>query len=236
MQCHQARKRLDASNWRSEEYSQDVELVDHLNSCLSCSSLVRAEEALEADLEVLRLSQVSTELSIAALRERVEAVGQKTSAESASRRSAPRRLLAALVPNSKPRIAVALILAVCGIIALVPLDIKQKVGYQIAIDGVERNIAMDNPKITSLLGALGMEQAQATNLLDSLGMNQIHFTVGECSETCRLTIFDLRTERDVQLMVRAIIDLGCCRIDNIAPVFRNESMSLLGLATRKLLS
>lgn len=145
-------------------------------------------------------------------------------------------MIGALVPNTRPRIAVVAVLAVFAVIALIPLNMSQKVGYQIAIDGVEREIALENPKITSLLGALGMEQEVATSLLDSLGMNQIHFTVGECTETCRLTIFDLKTERDVRLMVQAIIDLGCCRIDNVAPVFRNETMSLLGFATRKLLS
>ncbi len=61
------------------------------------------------------------------------------------------------------------VLAVVVIIALIPLNINQKVGYQIAIDGVEREIALENPKITSLLGALGMEQEVATTLLDSFG-------------------------------------------------------------------
>jgi hypothetical protein len=81
-----------------------------------------------------------------------------------------------------------------------------------------------------------MEKGKASTLLDSLGTGEIHLSVGECSETCRLTISDLKTERDVRLMVKAIIDLGCCQIDNIAPIFRNESTSLLGLAARKLFS
>jgi hypothetical protein len=81
-----------------------------------------------------------------------------------------------------------------------------------------------------------MEKGKATTLLDSLGMDDIHLSVGECSETCRLTISDLKTERDVRLMVKAIIELGCCQIDNIAPIFRNESLSILGFAARKLLS
>jgi hypothetical protein len=60
--------------------------------------------------------------------------------------------------------------------------------------------------------------------------------VGECLETCHLRISDLKTERDVRLVVEAIIQLGCCQIDNIAPIFRDESTSLLRLAARKLLS
>lgn len=231
MLCQQARIRLEACKWRSDEYSRDAELLEHVNGCHDCSSLIRAEQALHKHLDVIRQSEPATELSISAIRSKVE-----FSERTRSQTGGVRRLFAALVPNSRPRIAVAALLAIFAIIALIPLDVSQKVGYQIAIDGVGREIALENPKITSLLGALGMEQEVATTLLDSLGMNQIHFTVGECTETCRLTIFDLKTERDVRLMVQAIIDLGCCRIDNVAPVFRNESMSLLGLATRKLLS
>ena len=104
------------------------------------------------------------------------------------------------------------------------------------IGGVEKSIALDNQQITSLLRALGMEKGKASTLLDSLGMSDIRLSVGECSETCRLTISDLKTERDVRLMVKAIIELGCCQIDKIAPIFRSESTSLLRLAARKLLS
>jgi hypothetical protein len=74
-----------------------------------------------------------------------------------------------------------------------------------------------------------MEKGKASILLDSLGMSDIRLS-GECSETCRLTISDLKTERDVRLMVKAIIELGCCQIDKIAPIFRSESTSILRLA------
>lgn len=231
MLCQQARIRLADCKWQDALYGQDVELLEHLSSCHNCSSLLRAEQAINQHLAVVRRTVPASELSVSVLRTKIESTDKRS-----SQTNALQRLIDAFIPNTRFRIAAATVLAAFAVIALIPLNFNQKIGYQIAIDGVERDIALENPKITSLLGALGMEQEEATSLLDSLGMNQIHFTVGECSETCRLTIFDLKTERDVNLMVQAIIDLGCCRIDNIAPVFRNESMSLLGLATRKLLS
>jgi hypothetical protein len=133
-------------------------------------------------------------------------------------------------------LVIASLVVLFGFVALVPFNFREKVGYEIAIDGVGKDIAMDNQKITTLFGALGMEQTRASTLLDSLGGRQIRFSVGECTETCRLTISDLKTERDVRLMVKAIIELGCCRIDDIIPVFHDESTSLLGLAARKLMS
>lgn len=231
MLCSQARTRLEAAGWLTAAINRDSELLEHLGHCVECSSLVRAEQLLNQSLRAVRNVEPASPLPISVVRARVES----TSNNEAQPKPLS-RIIEYLIPNSRSRIAVAVIMALFAIVALIPLDFNQKVGYQIAIDGVGREIALENPKITSLLGALGMEQEVATSLLDSLGMNQIHFTVGECSETCRLTILDLRTERDVRLMVKAIIDLGCCRIDNVAPVFRNESVSLLGLATRKLLS
>jgi hypothetical protein len=236
MQCQQARARLNALNWQPSEYAKDSELTEHLSSCRECASLVSAEMALRADFMTVRQAEPTADLAVSAVRRRIESAAPQIANPSPTGSTIFEKLIAALLPKTRTRIAIVVVVAVAVFIALVPLDIRQKVGYQIAIDGVGKDIALDNPKITSLLGALGMEQTEATNLLDSLGMNQIHFAVGECSETCRLTIFDLKTERDVQLMVRAIIELGCCRIDNVAPVFRNETMSLLGLATRKLLS
>jgi len=133
---------------------------------------------------------------------------------------------------------VALIAAAAAVVllAIVPFNVREKVGYEIAINGVGKDVALNQQKASSLLDALGMEKGEAESLLDSLGVEQIQFSVGECSETCKLTISDLKTERDVRLMVKAIIDLGCCQIDNIVPIFRRESTSLLGLAARKLLS
>jgi hypothetical protein len=125
---------------------------------------------------------------------------------------------------------------VIAALALIPFNLRQQVGYEIAIAGVGKDVALNYDKANSLLDALGMGEDEATVLLDSLGVSQIQFSVGECSETCRLTISDLKTERDVRLMVKAIIDLGCCQIDKIAPIFRSESTSLLSLAARKLLS
>ncbi len=230
MLCHEARRRLDEYNWLSADYSVDEELMEHLGKCPECYSLVQAEETLRKDVSLLRELQPSGELSLDAIREKAEAGITKPQG------SLAQRLVRALVPNTRYRLAVAATVVVVGFLALVPFKIEEKVGYEIAIGGVEKEIALDNRQIASLLGALGMEEAKASSLVDSLGRNDIHLSVGECSETCRLTISDLKTERDVRLMVKAIIDLGCCQIDKIAPIFRSESTSLLGLAARKLLS
>ncbi len=44
MLCRQALIRLEVYNWRVSEYGHDAELVEHLDVCQECSSLVRAQQ------------------------------------------------------------------------------------------------------------------------------------------------------------------------------------------------
>jgi hypothetical protein len=150
--------------------------------------------------------------------------------------SARKWLALGLTSRRRYGLAIGVVVVLFVLSALVPFSFREKVGYEISIGGVERSIALDNQKISSLLSALGMEENKASTLLDTLDMNSIRLHVGDCQETCHLRISDLKTEKDVQLLVEAILQLGCCQIDNIAPIFRDVSTSLLELATRKLLS
>ena len=236
MLCHRARRRLNECDWLHSNYSLDEELMKHLGECPKCYSLVQAEETLRSDLGVLREAKPDGVLSLGVIREKAENSARGTDRVEQDVRSFTHRLALALVPNTRYKFAVVAIAILVGFLAVVPFNFNEKIGYEIAIGGVEKSIALDNRQITSLLGALGMEKGKASTLLDSLGMSDIRLSVGECSETCRLTISDLKTERDVRLMVKAIIELGCCQIDKIAPIFRSESTSLLRLAARKLLS
>lgn len=236
MRCRQARKRLNECSWLHNNYSLDEELMEHLGKCPECYSLVQAEEALRSDLGVLREMPPPDNLSLDAIREKAGRLARETVGIEPDIRSFAHRLALALVPNTRYKFAVVAAAILVAFLAIVPFNFKEKIGYEIAIGGVEKSIALDNRQITSLLGALGMEKGKASTLLDSLGMSDIRLSVGDCSETCQLTISDLKTERDVRLMVKAIIELGCCQIDKIAPIFRSESTSILRLAARKLLS
>ncbi len=232
MKCSHARKRLERSNWQYSAYCRDRELLEHLAACAECAALVRADEAIQRDFQALGEIQPTPGLSINELRQRIESIGSPADQVSVHRVSPGRSGPA----NLRPRLAMLAAAAMIALLALIPFNFREQVGYEIAIAGVGKDVALNYDKANSLLDALGMGKDEATVLLDSLGVSQIQFSVGECSETCRLTISDLKTERDVRLMVKAIIDLGCCQIDNIAPIFRSESTSLLRLAARKLLS
>jgi hypothetical protein len=236
MLCYQARRRLNRFNWRYSDYSLDTELMEHLRKCSGCGSLVQADDALHHDLDAVRREEPPYDLALDAVRAKTENAGSRRCETGLRADSHPIRPAAGLAYNARRRLAVGAVVVLFGLIALIPFDLTEKVGYRIAVAGVDRSIALDNHKIASLLGALGMEKDKATTLLDSIEINEIQLSVGECRETCHLTISDLKTEKDVRLVVQAIIDLGCCQIDDISPIFRNQSTSLLRLAARKLFS
>jgi len=231
MHCRQARKRLNNHNWLFASYSQDSELMEHLKKCSLCSSLVQAEEALGNDLKTVGRNEPPGNLSLETLKEKAEL-------SEAVSPSGSWRYKAAMILKSRTRhkLTVGLAVVVIAFLAFVPFNFTETVGYEIAVSGIDRNIALDNREIISLLDALGLEEDKAATLLDSIQINEIHLYIGECRETCHLKISDLKTEKDVRLVVQAILDLGCCEIDNIIPIFRNESTSLLGHATKRIFS
>jgi len=235
MRCRQARERLNRFRWRKSEYRRDNELVKHLKSCPDCRQLAQTEASLQGDFELLRREEPPTGLDINTLKEKVETAEVNShQAKTAGDLS----FYAAEIFKSRRRfkIAFGLVAIIIVFMALVPFNFTETVGYEVSISGIDRNIAMDNREIKSLLSALGMDRDKAAGILDSLDRKEIHLYVGECRETCHLKISDLKSERDVQIVVKAIIDLDCCEIDKIIPIFRSESTSLIGHATRKLLS
>jgi hypothetical protein len=231
MLCRKARKRLVDFNWQPDAISRDQELAEHLGKCRECRSLLAAEQAVSSDLESLRSESPIGELAFA----RVKSAAEKGTAKSVIVNSYD-FILNWLFFEKQYQISIGIIAIIVGFVALVPFNFKEKAGYEIAIAGVDKCIAEDNTEIGSLFYALGMEKNKSLTLNDSLDINAIRLNVGECRETCYLTISDLKSEKDVAFVVKTIIELGCCQIDKIVPIFRDESSSLLKHLTKKLLS
>jgi hypothetical protein len=231
MLCRKARKRLTDHNWQSDAISRDRELVEHLGKCRKCQSLLAAEQAMESDLESLRAESPIEELAFARVKSAAEAAVEKSRFFNVYE-----NILNLLFFKKRFQISIGVVAIIIGFMALVPFNFKESAGYEIAIAGVDKCIAEDNTEIGSLFYALGMEKDKTSELKDSLDVNEIRLNVGECRETCYLTISDLKSEKDVAFVVKKIIELGCCQIDKIVPIFRNESSSLLKHITKKLLS
>lgn len=229
MQCRRAQEILSKADWRIDKLRDNRELIDHLESCRACASELRAEQDIMRAERSLVRTEPNREMSLQELRDRVEQDDRP--------KRWRQRLIHPRYRHYRVRgLAVSLMAAVLLVIALVPFSFRDKVGYEISISGVDRNVAIDSKGIVPLLDALGMEQDKADSLLNALERKEILLKVGECTETCHLRISDLKTEKDVQLIIKAIIELGCCEIDNVFPIYKDESTTLLGRVTRKLLS
>jgi hypothetical protein len=235
MDCHQARQKLNNCNWTVNCESGEIELLSHLENCSECRALARAEKSITSDLMLLRGCQSESDISVDSLREAVARANSKAGGER-------NQLANKKVPSARFRLgavkryAIAIAIMAFLITAFVPFNFREKIGYEITIAGVNKDLVEENQDITPLLQALGMQQDLASNLLDSLGNDRARLSLGECRETCSLHIRDLKSERDVKLVVKAIIELGCCQIEKIAPIFRDETSSLLKYAAKKLYS
>jgi hypothetical protein len=233
MQCHEAKNKLNRFGWCLDKCQHDSELLEHVNNCPECFSLIQAERALQNDISVLQKAEVPLpELTMAEVRERTKKQTYPSIKNKFNFRLFPLLSRNVLLPHPRLSAITGVVIITLGIMSFVPFTFKEKVGYEIAIAGVDKQVAMDNQKINSLLNALGMEKNKASSLLDSLQISEIRLTVGDCRETCQLRISDVKTEKEVILLQKAILDLGCCQIDNVIPIFKNESMSLLRHAVK----
>ena len=168
MNCRQARQKLNKYNWSISRDCRDSELLSHLDGCPDCRALLKAEKAIESDIVLLRGSQPENDIRIETLK---EAVAKGSAIDNSARNQTVRNN----VPSTGFRLALVRNYAIAAavvaflILAFVPFNFKEKVGYEITIGGVDKDLVEENQDITPLLQALGMEQATATNLLDYAG-------------------------------------------------------------------
>jgi hypothetical protein len=222
MRCHQARQRLIAPREAISKSGADTELQEHLRSCPACAALAETELRLRRDLELATADDNIDVIGLAALRSQVE--GQVPSV--ATQRSTETNLMTKIANKlkSRPRLGITLgaVVALLLIATLVPLKMDQTVGYQVALAGVDKDLAMDNEKIQVLLDALGCSDAD--------------IIVGDCAATCQLTISDLKTEGDVQRIVLAFDELGNCVLESVSEMTEDGDISVYSTARIEFLS
>jgi hypothetical protein len=205
-----------ASGATPANQNRDGELQDHLRHCPECHAWLQAEMTLHRDLNAAATDDASDGIPLAALRTRVEShvrdAVNKRIWETSSMSKFANKL------KSRPRLGTTLgIVAVLLLIAtLVPLRVDQTVGYEVALAGVNKDLAMDSEKITLLLNTLGVGDADVT--------------LGECEATCKLTISELQSEGDVKLVVAAFDELGNCVLENVIELTEPGSVSIYSAA------
>ena len=123
-------------------------------------------------------------------------------------------LMKNLRKRSKLSVSVAIAVVVLAFLTLVPFKFERAVGYEVAVAGVDKDLALDNDRVIALLKVLGMEDAK----VDVLG----------CEATCSLIVRELDSQEDANLVVAAFSSGGETTLEfEVIEVLQEESGSLL---------
>ncbi len=217
MRCSEARRRLIES--RGLVAADDAELRQHLASCAECAAFACAEQSLSRDLAA-STDDDTDDLPLSALKARVEA--RVDSNRQNAIKEIPFMSAALKQIRRRPSLGVTLGLAavVLAFVTLVPFSFQNTVGYEVAIAGVDKNLAMDSDKVDELMTALGL--------------GDVHVEVADCEQTCVLKLSALKDEGQVNIVVSAFDKLGNCIIQDVSEIHDTESASLLEQAHKKM--
>jgi hypothetical protein len=192
MHCREALDRLN--RLESFDTQPDQELQEHLRSCPTCAQQAEATQ---------QLHQAFIESAVPDMVDQVTWAEQKQQVEDAASRShriRPREIpvMSALKRQFylRPRLSASLTAAVVVLLAatLIPFKFDQTVGFEVAVAGVDRDLALNEERINEFLEQLGLSKAQVN--------------VTGCDTTCRLVVSNLRSSSDARLVAKAFEGIG----------------------------
>ncbi len=216
MRCREARQKIE----ESQGSIRDKELLEHLRSCPECAGLARAEAALNRDLAAASEDDTAGGISFVAMKARVESRWELASPDKDKETRIMTRMVRSF--NRRPRlgISIAVVAILLAAATLIPFKLSQTIGYEVAIAGVNKDLALDQYRVQELLNALGVDHAE--------------YKVDGCEQTCHLTITDLKDQNEVQLITTAFNEMGNCVIEKVVPISDKESVSLIDHAKNKI--
>jgi hypothetical protein len=198
----------------------DGQLLEHLQNCAGCAADAAAAKNLQRLLECARPDDTHNIIPIEENRERIEArvaAGKdegKISHPSTSKYRRARRYVLSF--------GTMLAVAILAILTLIPFKYNRVVGYEIALDGVDKELAWDIERICDMLFNLGLDDA----VVDVYG----------CEATCSLLIVDIKTEEEAQRVVAAFTEIDPANLNsNVIPIRAVKSATLLDQANETLL-
>ncbi len=205
MRCQQVRQRL--TDCRGKLSRLDESDLRHLRECEQCALYAQAEMSLSRDFDRLSADDNDGGLHLSHLKTRVESCARPHRENTMSRFAGQLK--------SRPKTSFALIFGIVFLlfITIVPIKMNSTVGYEVALAGVNKDLAMDGDKVQELLIALGVSNA--------------NHELGECEQTCNLKIVDLKSEHDVQMVLTAFDELGTVELKDVFEVKGDDSHNIL---------
>jgi hypothetical protein len=194
MRCREALKRLTLLEEAGLDRTDDPQLVEHLDECDECARRAEASRQLSrafADsVTPDHTDLVSWPEQVRRVEARAAHTQQYQPKEIPVMSALKRQLL------TKPRLTVGLAAAAVILLAatLIPFKIDQTVGFEVAVAGVNRDLALNQYKLQEMI--------------ERLGLKDVLITVDGCEVTCNLTLSALETAEDAQLLKLAFEEIG----------------------------
>jgi len=213
MNCHEARQKITESDQARFDPNRDKELLEHIRSCNKCAELVQAEMSLRRDFDANKGENSEGGLSFQYLKTRVECIVDSGSKQRYEEIGFMDKLINKVTKRPRLGLSLGLFVILLAFVTLVPFKFEQTLGYEVAIAGVDKDLALDNDKVQMLFVKLGLDDAK--------------FDVSDCEAVCNMTISELRSEEDVQIVVAAFDEIGNCTLEEVSEVFDNHSAPLI---------
>ncbi len=215
MRCHEARSRLNESTRINPE--TDKELLQHLKQCRDCARVAAASDELCQVFADATVHDEAGGLAWAEQQRQVEAMAALTRTKQPKEMPFMSRLKKQF--NLRPRLTLGLAAAVLVLIAgtVIPLKFDQTVGFEVAVAGVDRDLALN--------------QEMLDQMLERLGLDNVTIDIKGCEATCNLVVSDLDSETDANMVRLAFQEIGSDDVlIELSEVHMDVSGSALGHA------
>ena len=221
MSCEEIQKLLNEFSGQRADLSDEI--LDHLSQCKDCSQFAETTFKLG---EILQTVANEPESDLIPLEQRMRLVANEAESSGWFERLGDwAGWVADVISFGHRRFAMysSLVSVVLLFVTLVPFGYNQVVGYNLTISGICPEVAEDHEIVCALLHEHGIMQAV--------------INVTDCDTTCSLVLFDLQSEREVELAVATYEELGAeTTIENVAVVTDRASRSLLRMAKDRIFS
>jgi len=194
MRCHEARRRIDEIGLTDVSDADYEELLSHLQHCPGCARQAQASQELQEAMVRLKAHDTDGGLSWSQTIARVE-----SGASLADSHQTVERPVMAIFKNQltkRPKLSFGVCAAVAILLAvtLIPFKYNKDVGFEVAVAGVDKSVALNSEGISEMMAKLGLEDA----VVDVTG----------CDVTCNLKITELKSPEDAKLVAAAFEEVG----------------------------
>jgi len=221
MRCREALNRLNRLDRSTNE--PDRELLEHLKSCPECA---RQAEAARELREVLAEMSADDEVDRITWPEQIRRV---EAAAARAYQNQPREIpiMSAMKRQLKlrPRLSAGLAAALAVLLAgtLIPFKFDQTVGFEVAVAGVDRDLALNESKLQEL-----------QQYLTQLGLTAARIDVTGCQTTCNLVVSNLASSEDADVVANAFRQIAVSPVISINQIKEEVSGSTLRYAMRRI--